>query len=214
MAKNRSIATHTQHQQKGPRYEGHPLSVLKMPAGLGSSEDVITVGLDISSAPVPQGRFAAELCEVRFEFNDLRLIFAQRTLDRGGLDSALIVRMNPIAGHQLLRSINDMQRPGLDGIAEAMGIQATPLAKISQQPSQMANVVANLVAIAVSGFETCMDFYHASAFAMRNVTDSDTLAVEPIVRVDVQTAVFVSMVQELRALESVMPPEPQRSRNV
>ena len=214
MAKNRSIATYTQPQQKGPRYEGHPLSVLKMPAGLGSSEEVITVGLDISSAPVPQRRYAAELCEVRFEYNDLRLIFAQRTLDRGGLDSALIVRMNPNAGRQLLRSINDMQSPGLDGIAEAMGIRAMPLEKISQRPSQMANVVANLVAIAVSGFETCMDFYHASAFAMRNVADSDTLAVEPIVRVDVQTAIFVSMVKELRALESVMPPEPQRGRHV
>lgn len=214
MAKNRSIATYAQPQQKSPRYEGHPLSVLKMPAGLGSSEDVITVGLDISSAPVPQRRYAAELCEVRFEHNDLRLIFAQRTLDRGGLDSALIVRMNPIAGHQLLKSINDMQSPGLDGIAEAMGIRATPLEKITKQPGQMANVVANLVAIAVSGFETCMDFYHASAFAMRNVADSDTLAVEPIVRVDIQTAIFVSMVKELGALESVMPPAPNRGRHV
>ena len=209
MAKNRSVVNFGHGQHTAPRYEGHPLSVLKLPAGLGSKEDVISIGLDISSAPVPQRRYAAEACEVRFDSNDVKLIFAQKTLDRKALDSALVIRMNPLAALQMLQSIEEMKSPGLDEIAKAMGITAAPKEELVQQPSQMANVVANLVSIAVSGYETCMDFYHASAFAMRNLAQVNTLAVEPIVRVDIQTAIFISMVGSLREVSKDFPRPPK-----
>ena len=187
------------------RDDGHPLTLLELPEGLGRSQDAVSFGLDISAAPVPQRRYAAELCQVSYVYNDVRFIFGQRNISNEGLNSALVVRMSPLATGQLLKSIEEMSSPGLEAIAKTMGISATPLMPISQQPAQMANVVANLVAIAVSGYETCIDFYHASAFAMRMAADTKTFSVEPIVRVDIQTSIFLSMVQELQTIVKSFP---------
>ena len=190
------------------RSDGYPLSLLKLPATLGGNKKAFTFGIDISSAPVPPRRYAAELADVRLLNGDTRFLFGQSYLDDTSLESVVSVRMNPIATTQLLRSIEEMQNPGLATIAEQVGIKASPLTATFAKPQHMANMVANLAAIAVSGYETCIDFYHASAFAYKNAARTEQLEVEPVVRVDLQTAIFLSIVQRMRDLVAEMPPLP------
>lgn len=69
-----------------------------------------------------------------------------------------------------------------------------PLVTINTKPHHMANAIANICSVAVAGYETCLDFYHASAFAMRKAQSQTALDVEPVVRVDMRTSLFVSFV--------------------
>lgn len=185
------------------RYEGHPLRM--QVDQTESSKGFISFGVDISDAPVPQRRYAAELCSIQQRNGQLKLIFAQASLDDAGLDSALVVRLNPGAAKRMLASIDEMDSPGVAEIARLMHIEPEPLSDIHQRPQQMANVVANLAAIALSGYETCIDFYNASPFAMRDMQKTQELAVEPVVRVDIQTALFLSLIAGLRTVVASLP---------
>jgi hypothetical protein len=135
----------------------------------------------------------------------LRLIFGQNSLGGGPLDTALVIRMSPMAGRQFAESTDQMENPGLNAIAENVGITAESLVQITVRPHQTANMVANFVAAAVSGYETCLDFYHASAFAMRNVAHQNSLELEPVVRVDMRTSIFMSLVSEIQAIVKTLP---------
>lgn len=207
MAKSRALQVQpfAPSLKQATRAEGYPLSLLKLPSSLDASKETVAFGLDISAAPVPQRRYAAEISDLRLQNGDLIFLFGQLFPDTDEVDSILSIRMNPIAGIQLLESIEGMKKPGLDGIAKSMRIEGRPLTKKFSKSAQMAKVVANLAAIAVSGFETCIDFYHASAFSMRQAATTKQLAVEPIVRVDIQTSVFISLVAELKTIRSTLP---------
>lgn len=176
-----------------------------MPDTMQGDKKALTFGIDIASAPVPPRRYTAESAGMRTSNGDVRFLFGQHYLDEAALESMVSVRMNPIATKQLLVSIDEMKDPGLENIARIMGVSASPLTEAFQRPQHMANMVANLAAIAVSGFETCIDFYHASAFAYGNVKKSDRLEVEPVVRIDLQTSVFLSIVKRMRELVSEFP---------
>jgi hypothetical protein len=186
------------------RSEGHPLPLTEVRT---SSEHTgyVTFGVDIGAAPVPQRRYACELCTVKAQNGDVRLIFAQRSLGPDAFESALVVRMNPHAARQFLKSLDLINSPSIATIAEQMKIAKVPLTEITQRPHQMANVVANLASVAVSGYETCIDFVHASPFAMRAASTSKELAVEPVVRVDIPTALFMSLIDGLRSAVAAFP---------
>lgn len=174
--------------------------MLPMTHRFGGDGEVITSGIDIAQAPVPPRRYVCDIADIKVQDGDIRLVFAQRTLGEDALDSALVIRLNPVATWQLLKSLGEMQFPGVQGIADQLNIGVIPLTPVTARPSQMASVVANLVGIAVAGFETCLDFYHASAFSIRAAKSASQIAVEPVVRVDMQTGLFLSWVEALREI--------------
>ena len=195
------------------RREGHAIPLQKLSESIGTNGTTVTLGLDIASAPVPQRRYACEVCSVEFAGQELRLIFGQNSLGGGALDSALVIRMSPLAARQFSESTDQMENPGLGAIAESLGIKAEPFVQIVVRPHQTANMVANFVAAAVSGYETCLDFYHASAFAMRNVTHRNALELEPVVRVDMRTSIFMSIVTEIQTIVKNLPAPKTEAQN-
>ena len=200
--------------QQFTRSEGHALRLLKMPSMVDSPDSqFVTFGLDMSSAPVPQRRYMADVCAIRLANDDFKFIFGQERLDGDGLDSALVVRFNAYAALTLLASIEEMDRPSLAVIANTCRISPQPLIEITKQPSQTAILIANLAAIAVSGFDTCIDFYYASPFAIRKSHRSEQLEVESVVRVDMRTASFIAFCAELRRLCGTLPPEIKESNH-
>lgn len=150
-------------------------------------------GLDMSSAPVPQRRYAAELCALSFDGFEAKFVFAQRCLVGDGLDSALVIRMNPVAVAQFSESILEMGSPSLAEIAVLAKLRSEDLSAINSNPNQTASMVANICAVAISGHEVCLDFYHASAFAMSRSIGRSDVELEPVVRVDLRTSMFVSL---------------------
>lgn len=183
------------------RAEGHAVSILQHgDAAKGE------FGLDIAKAPVPQRRYAADECSVVFDGREARLIFAQRCLIGGEFDSALVVRFNPLAITQFAHSMDTMNDPNLDTIVGLLAYPAEELSVFTVKPLHMANVFANLVAVAIASHETCLDFYHASAFAIHKSASHTTLEVEPVVRVDMRTTLFAAMMRKIQEIATQITP--------
>jgi hypothetical protein len=71
-----------------------------------------------------------------------------------------------------------------------------------EEPTQTVGFTANLVPVAFSGPECCMDFYQLSPF-MRSTMEkggTDAIQAEPVVRVSLPTGLFHAMVHRLEEL--------------
>ena len=198
------------HASTHPRKEGHGLPLRRQ-------DDVSAVGgggrfgIDMSLAPIPQRRYAAELCSIVFQKNEAKIIFAQPKLGIDELDSALVIRMSPVAVIQLSQTLNDLESPTVKEICEMVNISAEELSEFKSHPSQIANVVANICSIAIAGHETCLDFYHASAFAAKKSESNDELEVEPIVRVDLRTSLLVPLIDRITEISDQIVSQHNRS---
>lgn len=170
------------------------------------SEDSVTFGLDMGSAPVPTRRYAADACSIDVRSGDVRFIFAQRGLTEEEFESALIVRLNPLAARQFIDSMSEVKQPTIAELAKKVGESLRPLEPIARA-RQMVSVLANLASVAVAGFEACIDFYHASAFAMRavEVKGKNQLELEPVVRVELRTGLFLALLAALNGVAAQLP---------
>jgi hypothetical protein len=180
----------------GPsRSEGHSVS-------FGHVDARGRVGLDVSKAPVPSRRYATELCTVDSDGRDMRIVFAQSAIFGDEIETALVVRMNPTAVVQFAESVINMVDPTLDELAGLVKVSREPLLEIKSRPHQTVKVVANLISVAIAGHEACLDFYHASAFAVRKSEGQNKLDVEPVVRVDIRTGLFLSLNDRIQEIAS------------
>lgn len=184
------------------RSEGHAVAMI--PMDRTSSGDVVGFGLDLATAPVPSRRYAADVCFVELEDGAVKFVFGQRGLS--DFESALIVRMNPHAARQFLDSLREMNSPSIKELAAMVDAEMRPQRKIGEA-RQSVGVVANIAAVALTTWEGCIDFYHASAFAFRAFArKSGHLEVEPVVRVDLSMGLFLGLVDALERLASQLPP--------
>jgi hypothetical protein len=175
--------------QKSARREGYPV-----PMNLLSDNNKGTAefGLDITKAPVPTRRYAADFCSVREDKGELRIIFGQYGFDESDIQSALIIRMSATAVRQFANSLSEMGTD-LSDLTGPLNIIEEALSDNVPKPNQMANMMANICSVAVAGQEACLDFYHMSAFAIRKVEGgSSEMEVEPVVRVDMRSSLFVA----------------------
>lgn len=185
------------------RSEGHSIALQMVKHQKDSS--TLTFGLDFSNAPIPPRKYSAELATVQFDGHDVRMIFGQSGIFGNELDTALLVRLSTLAMRGFMNSIDNLPSPSLEEIAAIIGFEPEPLSEINSQPRQIANVIANFVSVAISGNETCLDFYHASPFAMRKAVTGKMLEVEAVVRVDLRTSQFMSIIAESKAIIDKLP---------
>lgn len=177
------------------RTDGHAVPVLR--ASPSDSAHQGRWGIDVSKAPVPQRRYAAELCAIVHDKFEARLIFGQRCLVGEELESALVVRMTLKALREFSESLLVMN---IESMQADLQLPDEELTTITSHPNQTASMVANLVSVAIADHETCLDFYHASAFAIAKIQKQHKLEVEPIVRVDIRTSLFIPFVRELNTI--------------
>ena len=176
--------------------------VVPLPPNPGTG--LTAVGMDLSNAEGPARQYACEVASVVHVAYEIRFLFGQILLGSDELDSVLVVRMNQMAARQLSDSIVAMGKPTLTDIAKTMDVTAIPLTAITVAPRTMVMVVANIGSVALSGLETCVDFYYATPFAIRNAEKSRQLALDPVVRVDIPTALFLSIASTLAELTKNM----------
>jgi hypothetical protein len=65
--------------------------------------------------------------------------------------------------------------------------------------------VSNIVGAGVSGGETCLDFYHMSPFSILKIQSTHKVALDPVVRVHVRTALFTALMKKLRQMLDELP---------
>lgn len=199
------------HQSVARDGEGHSvaLTVLNVIQNKADGSETYLYGLDITQARVPQRRYAAELANVTVRDNELRFSFATRTVAEDGFESVLIIRLSPTAANTLVDSLKNMTSPSINEILTLINIKAEegqPIDKSPENTGNVANLMANFIAIGVSGHETTLDFYHASAFAMRAMQETKSLDLDPKVRVDIRTGLFAGLVNKLPELLSQLSP--------
>lgn len=166
-----------------------------------SPDGTVQFGLDLNDAPVPSRRFIADVASVVRARGEVKLVFGQERIGSPSLRSMLVVQMSEPGAKQCLQSFTTMT-PSLGSMAESMGLEAEQLSEGLVEPDQAVSFAANFVAAAIAGAETCLDFYHASPFALRSVQFNKKLSLEPVVRVDIRLSLLKAVIDELERIES------------
>jgi hypothetical protein len=175
------------------RAEGHAVDL----EPIGQAHDGANrFKLDVTQAPVPQRRYSADTAFVVYGGTDVKFVFAQTCLFGDGFESALAVRVNPQAFADLVSSLRVAKAAELSRVADVLKIKPEGLTEVKTRPVHTVNVVANVFGFAIAGHETCIDFYHANAFAIGKSEGATKLEVEPVVRVDLRTSLFMSLVSK------------------
>jgi transcriptional regulator with XRE-family HTH domain len=181
-----------------------PVTTQKVRLRDGTQGEVQT--LSLSDADVPDRTYFGEVCSAKYDNEALSLAFAQSKLGQAQLRSLVIISMTPNAAAQFLRSLEEMRNPSLEDIAKLSNISPQPLSSFpTDEPEQTASLIANVVAVAISGRETCMDFYHANAFTHLTVRETKQMFLEPVVRVNIRTQSMLSLVRRLQELRGDFP---------
>lgn len=189
------------------RERGTPLKVEAKRVTLPDGATGQVLSMALGEAEVPDRSYLAEACALTYDHDTMRIAFAQPKLDGKGLRTLLLIAMTPNAAANFLRSMREMKDPTLVEIAATVGLKAEPLITFpTEEPDQTAPVIANVVAVAVQARETTMDFYHANAFSHMHVRQDKEIYLEPVVRVNVRTALVLSMVERIEQLRAEFPP--------
>jgi hypothetical protein len=130
------------------------------------------------------------------------LLFGQMKLG-GDLRSLLAVNMSFDAMHQLVESFEIFRKSAED--VKKQGLQTGHLTEITEEPAQTVAMTATMAYVGFSGEDACMDFYYASPFSLQKASALSKLAVDPVVRVNLATSLFLAMWDSLSKLKESMP---------
>jgi hypothetical protein len=129
----------------------------------------------------------------------VKVVFGQERIDGKGLRSAIVVQMSRNAAANFVRIADSITGPSFREVAQAVNIPEENLSAVGDEPPQALTLAANLTLSAITGHESCIDFYEASPFAMGIALRSEKLSLEPVVRVDLRTSLFLGLLKDLRS---------------
>ena len=200
MAKHVGKASPVSVQKSRPG-EGYTIDVTATSVVAPNGYQAVTFSTDLSKAKVPDRRYAADVCAISRSQGFVKIMFGQERVDDDGWRTLLVIRMSDMAVERFLANTRTATNPTFDELAAAMNLAPQPLSKAHEpsQPNQAAALVANLGLVAAASGEACIDFYHASAFAVAIVT-SQKLSVDPVVRVDLSASLLLGLLNGLRDL--------------
>lgn len=172
---------------------------------IGTSE-LQALTIDISSAQVPERRYAAEVGAIIMSDNMVRLLFGQTKPIGTGLNSLLVIHIPYRAAITFRKSMSELVVGAREYMARFKVGNSTLLDLKSQtEPAQTATVESNIIIAAFSGREACMDFYHTSPFAIKGVGLTGKFFAEPTVRVTLGLPLMMAIYDWLETHKKDMP---------
>ena len=188
MSKGKTVQLH----RVGRPGEGSKLTVMQH---MRSADGASSVTVDMLQAQVPDRRYVAN-CGTVLRSGDLfRLVFAQSKTSSAGLRSVIDVQMMKPAVATFLGALDSIQTKLAPHQSNSMDLLDS-----FDEPAQAVGLAANVVPVAFSDAEACMDFYQMSAFMLSSLGSSGDVFAEPVVRVTLPTGLFVALVDRLRVL--------------
>jgi hypothetical protein len=161
---------------------------------------------DLTDVPVPDRKYTADIALIQYSNEVLKLGFGQEKMGIGdGLRSLLVVHFVTRGASQFIDSMAQMSAPSFEELLNASPVQARELYELTEEPSQTLAFSANLLSVAISGREACLDFYNASPFSMAKMQSSSKLSVEPVVRVDISLGLLAALHKKLGELKNSFP---------
>lgn len=189
------------------RKEGFPVPVETRHITLPDGTTGEAYGLNLSEVEVPDRHYHARTCGIDIARDTVELLFAQpRRDDPNRLRTLLVVSMPMMATLPFIDSIDRLQNPSLAEIASRAHITLEPVSTFHAEADQTVEVDANIIAAGFSGNESCLDFYHASAFSIAALPSTNRLNLIPVVRVNSRTSLILGLIARLRELRENFPP--------
>jgi len=158
---------------------------------------------DMGDAPVPERRYVADIACVSYRDGTIYLVFGQRKLVGNRLRTMVVLTMSSLGVLNFLKAC--------EGIAPAVLTKflAPDLVlkpdDFEEEPSQVVDLAANIIVAGFSGREACFDFYFVSPYVLGQLAQGGKLAVDPVVRVILQSGLASAIVQSLQALKEQFP---------
>jgi hypothetical protein len=145
---------------------------------------------------------------VRLANDEIVLVFGQLSLSEERLESALAIRVPPRGVRSFLESLDQMHSPSIGDIVTRNSILPGTLADAKRDATQVVKLSSNVIQVALSGREAALSFYQLAADSVAKVLrTSDTVLLDPIVRVDIKTADFLAIRDSLIEFEKRLPSE-------
>lgn len=199
----------------------HPVNRITDRPGEGAhvgitSKQTISVGgttgmsyaVDMSSSPVPDRRYVADVASVVQDSDMVQLIFGQRTLGNHKLRSLVVIHMPGAAILGMLRGAEELLT-AIDTFIAKFNVQEVILTDIGEEPSQTVALQASIAVASFSGRDACIDFYYSSPFVIWQVTKGGRFAVEPIVRVMLPTNLWRAVCAKCESIKATLPNDNQ-----
>jgi hypothetical protein len=171
---------------------------------LAGQKSVYTT-LDITGVPVPDKKYVADVYGVTHAGQAIKLYFGQSPVPGGDLHTLLVINMSMQSVQNCVSVIDQVKEPSFDEIRDRENVSPAPIMEIKQIPAQTVTLSATLAISAMSGQDAAMDFLKSSAFAIAVAAKTSELAVDPVVRVEMSSEIFIGLVNELRRVVSTAP---------
>lgn len=177
--------------------EGLLIDVVQFPQESVTGGFATSMSADLSGLPVPERRYSADVAAAFRRHEMYWLLFGQERISEAPADlrTLVIVKLAPESLRAFLRNCRDEAYQSL--FAAERGGQ---LSEIKSEPAETVAFNATFVLMANTYEEGCLDFFHSSPFALADSQVSGKLAVEPVLRVSLPTALLVSLIQGLEEL--------------
>lgn len=186
----------------GPKMRPGEGTIIQLSPNTANAGPPGSFQVDVASAPVPERRFAADVYGVVRNRSVIKLYFGQCPIPGAELEALLVINMNCFAVANSITAVDAMKAPNLKEIAELEKLLAAPPISVKTVPKQTATMTATITLAAIAGQDASVDFFKSSPFAMASAKDSGMLAVEPVVRVDMPSELFIGLIEQMRILSA------------
>jgi len=180
-----------------------------VPAQRADVGSTVTIGIDLSKLPVPERRYVADVASVVATDDIVHLLFGQaQVIGNGGkLRSMLDIHVPAQGIRHFLQSIESHTMPEtLTSLRAKLGQEGRGLYEITEEPKETFSLPVNMIAVAISSREACLDMYYADTFVMsRAVQGVGRLTADPVVRISLPSAVLLAVIAKLESLRDSLP---------
>jgi hypothetical protein len=166
----------------------------------------VSAMLDINGVPVPDKKYVADVYSVTHAGRAVKLYFGQSPVPGGDLHTLLVINMSMQSVQNCVTVIDQVKGPSFDEVRDRESISPAPIMTIKQIPAQTVTLSATLAVSAMAGQDAAIDFLRSSPFAIAIATKTSELAVDPVVRVEMSSEIFIGLVDQLRRVASTAPP--------
>jgi len=121
-----------------------------------------------------------------------RLYLVQKKAIGAGLQSILLVRIPYLGIRQFMKSMPTVAANAREYLTRVGSKPPKEIDK-TDAPNQTFTVDANIVAVAFSGREACIDLYHASPYVIHGLKSGGDFYAEPVARINLGTQVLLDI---------------------
>lgn len=166
----------------------------------------VTHSFDLSNAATPDRVYIGKECAVEYKHELVEIVFAQLKRGTKELRSMVVITMPPLHVVTMLNAIKRMNSPGLLEIVRELDLKSEPLGTLETEAEQTAEMTAQIARVSIAGQETEIDFYKMSPQAVaKHKYKADQIQLEPQVRIEIRTTLFLGLVEALEQLSSKFP---------